>query len=186
MGKKRYNDGVLRAKALELRREGLSYREIARRLGCSAYKVWELLSPHESVRSRIKQVAELAQKLDELSRSVGEIEEKISRVRGLEELAELASRIERLERVVSMIEDDLVIMQFSALYKVFDNPCRWIEGEYCTLMYLEKEEVDKGWVVKEDVVSGRVVYRLNVVDHPWLCLGCPFYQPRSRAGSKGV
>lgn len=178
MGKKRYNDGVLRAKALELRREGLSYREIARRLGCSVYKVWELLSPHENVQSRIKQVAELAQKLDELSRSVGEIEEKISRVRGLEDLAELASRIEELEKLVERINREHIIAQLSALYKVFDNPCRWIKGEYCTLRRLEKEEVDEGWVVKEDVVGGRVVYRLNVVDHPWLCLGCPFYEPR--------
>jgi predicted transcriptional regulator len=178
VGKKRYNDGVLRAKALELRREGLSYREIARRLGCSVYKVWELISPHENTRSRIKQVAELAQKLDELSRSVGEIEEKISRVRGLEDLAELASRIEELEKLVERINREHIIAQLSALYKVFDNPCRWIKGEYCTLRHLEKEEVDEGWVVKEDVIGGRVVYRLNVVEHPWLCLGCPFYEPK--------
>jgi len=180
VGKKRYNDGVLRAKALELRREGLSYREIARRLGCSVYKVWELLSPHENIRSRIKQVAELAQKLDELSRRVSEVEGKISRIEGLESLAELVSRIEELERVVGRIDRDFGIASLSALYKVFDNPCRWIEGEYCSLMYLEKEEVEEGWVVKEDVVGGRVVYRLNVEEHPWLCLGCPFYQPRAR------
>jgi len=178
MGKKRYNDGVLRAKALELRREGLSYREIARRLGCSTYKVWELLSPHENVQSRIKQVTELAQKLDELSRRVSEVEEKVSRVKGLEDLAEVVSRIECLERVVDRIDRDFGIASLSALYKVFDNPCRWIKGEYCTLRRLEKEEVDEGWVVKEDVVGGRVVYRLNVVEHPWLCLGCPFYEPR--------
>ncbi|MCC6005737.1 MAG: helix-turn-helix domain-containing protein [Thermofilum sp.] len=180
MGRKRYDDDALRAKALELRREGLSYREIARRLGCSVYKVWELISPHENIRSRIKQVAELAQKLDELSRRVGEIEEKISRVRGLEGLAELASRIERLERVVSMMEDDLVIMQFSALYKVLENPCRWINGEgYCTLRCLEEWEIrGTNWVVRREVVDGEVVYRLNVKEHPWLCLECPFYEPR--------
>jgi len=186
MGRKRYDDEALRAKALELRREGLSYREIARRLGCSVYKVWELLSPHENIRSRIKQVAELAQKLDELSKRVGEIEEMISRVGGLKDLAELSSRIEELEMIVKRLKEKVAIANLSALYKVFDNPCRWIEGEYCTLMHLEKEEVEEGWVVREDVVGGRVVYRLNVVDHPWLCLGCPFYQPRSRAGSKGV
>ena len=89
MGRKKYDDEALRAKALELRREGLSYREIARRLGCSVYKVWELLSPHENIRSRIKQVAELAQKLDELSRRISEVEGKISRIEGLESLAEL-------------------------------------------------------------------------------------------------
>ena len=117
----------------------MSYREIARRLGCSTYKMWELISPHKSVQSRIKQVAELAQKLGGLSKRISEIEGKISRIEGLESLAELLSRIEYLERVTDMIEDDLVITRFSALYKVFDEPCKWIDEEgYCTLRHLEE------------------------------------------------
>jgi len=39
MGRMRYDDDALRARALELWKEGLSYREIDRRLGCSTYKV---------------------------------------------------------------------------------------------------------------------------------------------------
>ena len=39
MPKKRYDDESLRRKALELRKLGMSYREIARELGCSVYKV---------------------------------------------------------------------------------------------------------------------------------------------------
>jgi transcriptional regulator with XRE-family HTH domain len=101
MGKKRYNDGVLGSRVLELRREGLSYREIARRLGCGVYKVWELLSPLENPRSRTRQMAELAQRVDELSKRISEVEEKMSRVRGLEGLAEVASRIEELEKMVN-------------------------------------------------------------------------------------
>jgi transcriptional regulator with XRE-family HTH domain len=180
MGRKRYNDDALRAKALELRREGLSYREIARRLGCSVYKVWELVSQHENVQSRIKLVAELAQKLDELSKRISEVEEKIAGIKGLENLAEQSSRIERLERRVDMIDHDLDIVYYNALYSVYDNPCKWIEGGYCTLRFFGRQEVEKNWDVRKDVVDGRVVYRLNVEKHPWLCLGCPFYQPRSK------
>jgi DNA-binding CsgD family transcriptional regulator len=39
MPRKRYDDEALRARALELRSRGLSYREIARELGCSVFKV---------------------------------------------------------------------------------------------------------------------------------------------------
>jgi len=44
MPKKKYNDQELKQKALELRNQGLSYREIAKTLGCSIFKVHELLS----------------------------------------------------------------------------------------------------------------------------------------------
>jgi DNA-directed RNA polymerase specialized sigma24 family protein len=56
--RKKYDDDVLRQKALELRARGLSYREIARELGCSIFKVHQLISHYESPRSRIKQVLE--------------------------------------------------------------------------------------------------------------------------------
>jgi len=39
VGRNRYYDDALRARALELRKEVLSFREIARRLVCSIYKV---------------------------------------------------------------------------------------------------------------------------------------------------
>jgi orotate phosphoribosyltransferase-like protein len=58
MPKKRYDDEALRARALELRSRGLSYGEIACELGCSVFKVYQLISPYESPRSRIKQVLE--------------------------------------------------------------------------------------------------------------------------------
>jgi orotate phosphoribosyltransferase-like protein len=52
--RKRYDDEALRARALELRSKGLSYRGIARELGCSIFKVYQLISPYESLRSRVR------------------------------------------------------------------------------------------------------------------------------------
>jgi len=66
MPRRRYDDEALRARALELRAKGLSYREIARELGCSVFKVYQLISPYESPRSRIRQVHELATRVEEL------------------------------------------------------------------------------------------------------------------------
>jgi orotate phosphoribosyltransferase-like protein len=59
MPRRRYDDEALRAKALELRSRGLSYREIAHELGCNVFKVYQLISPYESLRSRVRQVLEL-------------------------------------------------------------------------------------------------------------------------------
>jgi predicted transcriptional regulator len=78
--KKRYDDDVLRARALELRSRGLSYREIARELGCSVFKVYQLISPYESPKSRIKQIHELTTRVEELSRKLRELESLASRL----------------------------------------------------------------------------------------------------------
>ncbi|MCC6004318.1 MAG: helix-turn-helix domain-containing protein [Thermofilum sp.] len=64
--RRKYDDEALRARALELRSRGLSYREIAKELGCSVFKVHQLISPYESPRSRIRQVHELATRVEEL------------------------------------------------------------------------------------------------------------------------
>jgi DNA-binding CsgD family transcriptional regulator len=54
MPRRKYDDEALRSRALELRAKGLSYREIARELGCSVFKVYHLISPYESLRSRVR------------------------------------------------------------------------------------------------------------------------------------
>jgi transposase len=81
MPKKKYNDKVLRVRALELRSRGLSYREIARKLGYSIFKVYQLISPYESPRSRVRQVHELAGRVEELSRELRDLEGLASRLR---------------------------------------------------------------------------------------------------------
>jgi len=48
----------------------LSYREIAREPGCGVFKVHQLISPYESPRSRIRQVLELATRVEELGRKI--------------------------------------------------------------------------------------------------------------------
>jgi len=46
MPRKIYDDEKLKPEVLKLRRQGLSYGEIARRLGCIVYKVYELISEY--------------------------------------------------------------------------------------------------------------------------------------------
>jgi predicted transcriptional regulator len=76
---KKYDDEALRARALELRSKGLSYREIARELGCSVFKVHQLISLYESPRSRIRQVQELATRVEELNGKLRDLEVLASR-----------------------------------------------------------------------------------------------------------
>jgi predicted nucleic acid-binding Zn-ribbon protein len=67
MPRKKYDDNKLKDEMVALRRQGFSYRQIARQLGCSIYKVYELLSPYERPNARLKQAVELAEQLDKLA-----------------------------------------------------------------------------------------------------------------------
>ena len=105
------------------------------------------------------------------------IEEKISMDKVLKGWLIWLPELRSLRKLVKRIFEEHNITQMGALYKTFDNPCRWIKEDYCTLRYFRKEEIGENWAVKENIVEGEVVYKLNVIEHPWLCLGCLFYQP---------
>jgi len=64
MPKKIWNEKELLPKILELRKKGMSYREIAKNIGCSIFTVSRILSHYENPQSRLKQAAELAEKVD--------------------------------------------------------------------------------------------------------------------------
>jgi len=194
MPKKIYDDESLRRKALELRNKGYSYREIARELGFSVYTAYQLVSPYESPKSRLKQAAELAAKLDELSSKVEAIssriaglESSISNMKTLEDLANELSVVRKevenlkdsLSRRIDEIDDSLNFIRLSAERRVRDdhNGCKWLsEDGYCTSWYFNSRV--KGWNMKKDIVGDRVVYRLNVKKHPLMCTACPSYEPR--------
>ncbi len=120
MPKKKYDDEALRARALELRAKGLSYREIARELGCSVFKVYQLIASHESPRSRIRQVVELAGRVEELSRR-------------LRELEVLASRLEATVKPPAFnIEADVELLCNVMEARMEYRPCRHMDSDgYC-------------------------------------------------------
>ena len=102
MPKKKYNDEVLKPKALELRKRGYSYREIAKELGCSVYKVHELLAPIESPKSRLKQIAELASKVDDLTKRLDQAYSRIKELfKKVEEVEAKLLKYGKLESVMN-------------------------------------------------------------------------------------
>jgi len=204
MPKKKYDDEVLREKALELRRLGYSYREIAKILGCSVYKVYTLISDYENPRSRIKQVMELADKVEELKHKVnelselvekfkanvkdvevlGKLNELVSMVNGLnEELRSVRSDLKVLREIVSRVEDYLDLIRRGCIVKA--RTCKWCSSDgYCLFWYWDKR-IEK-WDMKPDTLRDRKVYRLNVLKNPLLCSACPIYEPKhKRQGSYG-
>ena len=173
MPRKRYDDEVLRARALELRSKGLSYREIAGELGCSVFKVHQLISPYESPRSRIRQVHELATRVEELSRK-------------LRELESLASRLEAaVKPPVLNIEADLELMCMAAAYRVNMGACAYMDSDgYCNrwCFYDVKARGLNARRHSEELEGdgeGEVweCYEPNVLTHWALCLVCPAYTP---------
>jgi predicted transcriptional regulator len=167
--RKRYDDEALRARALELRSRGLSYREIARELGCSVFKVHQLISPYESPRSRIKQVHELATRVEELDRK-------------LRDLESLASRLEVAVKPPAFnIEPDLRLLCHAMEARMEHRPCIHMDPEgYCTRHFVLASERFEGLDCRKGVVRGvrdvEVCYP-SVLTHWFFCLLCPDYEP---------
>ena len=192
MPRKIYDDEKLRPEALKLRRQGLSYREIAKRLGCSVYKVHELISEYESPRSRLKQAIELADKLDALASKLKELEEQVSKlqsflsnVKALEglagEVSKLRGEVESFNQRLKALEDSMGWIRRSVEDRLKDghNGCKWLDGDgYCTSLHWD--EKIKDWSMRPDTKEGRTVYRLNVKRHPLICTACPLYEPRGQ------
>jgi predicted transcriptional regulator len=167
MPRKRY-DEALRARALELRSKGLSYREIARELGCSVFKVHQLISPYESPRSRIKQIHELATRVEELSSK-------------LRELEVLASRLEStVKPPVFNIGVDLQLLCRNVMEaRMTYRPCIHMDSDgYCTRHFVTErvEGLDCKKGVVRGVVDVEVCYP-NVLAHWLFCMLCPYYTP---------
>jgi transposase len=169
--RKRYDDEALRQRALELRAKGLSYREIARELGCSVFKVYQLISPYESPKSRIRQVVELATRVEELSRR-------------LRELEVLASRLEAAVKPPAFnIGPDLELLCRNVMEaKMTYRPCIYMDSEgYCTRHFVFASERLEGIDCRKGVVRGaegdiEVCYP-SVLTHWLFCLLCPYYTP---------
>jgi transposase-like protein len=120
MPKRRYDDEVLRARAFELRSKGLSYREIAREFSCSVFKVHQLTSPYESPKSGVRQVVELATRVEELSRKLRDPEV-------------LASRLEATVKPPAFnIEAGLRLLCSVMEARMVYRPCTYDSDGYCT------------------------------------------------------
>jgi predicted transcriptional regulator len=186
MPRRRYDDEVLRSKALELRGRGLSYREIAKELGCSVYKVHELLSPIESPKSRIKQVIELSKKVEELGRAVADFESKFNELKSvLSEVRpslELVKEFSEIKRRLSSLEEELRVVEEFARVRVEDEDlrCYWVDegGGVCLLYYCSEGEPGCEKVVEKVDGEEMIFYFPNVRKHPLICVACPFYKPK--------
>jgi transcriptional regulator with XRE-family HTH domain len=171
MPKKKYDDEALRARALELRAKGLSYREIASELGCSVFKAYQLIAPYESPRSRIREVHELASRVEELSGK-------------LRDLEGLASRLEATVKPPAFnIEPDLRLLCIAAEIRTNLKPCIYMDSDgYCTL-YCAFERIDG---LDGRWVEGDECYQPNVLTHWLFCLLCPDYEPADEDEAKRI
>jgi predicted transcriptional regulator len=165
--KRRYDDDALRQRALELRSRGLSYREIARELGCSVFKVHQLISSYESPRSRIKQVQELTTRVEELNRK-------------LRDLEVLASRLEATVKPPTFnIEADLRLLCNVMEARMDYRPCVHMDPDgYCTRHFVIEgaDGIDCRKGVIRGVVDVEVCYP-SVLTHWFFCMLCPDYTP---------
>jgi hypothetical protein len=126
-------------------------------------------------------------KTEDLSRSIRDLSERISRVEALVErlepgvalgVEELKKTIEEAYRRALRIESELALLELSSRERA--STCKWIsEDGYCTKWALRG--VLPGWRVKEENIRGVKICRVSVKEHPLLCLGCLSYMLRERA-----
>ena len=204
MPRRKWDEEELRKKALELRRQGRSYREIAKELGCSVFTVSKVLSPFENPQSRLRQAAELAVKVEELSKKLDELantfEEYTSRLKELKPVEELRGWLSKIDERLSKVEGSIKVLraevkEVASHVDLLDDKMEWIERSvarrlrddwagckyidehgYCTRWYWQGRV--EGWDMREGFVEGRAVYYLNVKRHPLICVACPSYERR--------
>ncbi|MEM0053267.1 MAG: hypothetical protein QXL89_03710 [Nitrososphaeria archaeon] len=173
---KKYDDRVLRPKALELRTQGLSYAAIARELGCSPGKVYDLLAPYESSRNRLKQLSELDLKIRELEKKASDF--KLF----LEQLKNEASQVyEEMDRdTLSKILGHVKLILFNGFRRA--RSCKWVGEEGYCMKWPFKDRPTEVFDAKEVYERGEEgverVFFHNVIDAPGLCLSCPHYKPK--------
>ena len=202
MPKKVYDDDKLRERALELRRRGYSFRQIAKELGCSVYKAYDLISQYEKPSHRLKQAIELADKVEKISSEVEILTKKLKKLTlktskiepiedlskklsGLEEnltnlnksLSKISEKVSSLEDKVERILNDLEWIHLSVEKRILERhkKCIWLDEDgFCRAMYFDKRI--KGLVMRPEEQEGRIVYLLNVKKYPLICTACPYYE----------
>jgi predicted transcriptional regulator len=145
-------DESIRAKVVELRSKGHSYREIAKELGISVATVFRLV---KGVGRTPKPVS--AMSIDSEATDLG----KILRGVALLTLLEIhnTKRVDEIEELIRWIQTS------ASLRLVGDFRCVWIDANgYCT-----------AWLFRDK--SSNVGVRVNVIDNPFLCMVCPLYTP---------
>ena len=202
MPKKVYDDDKLRERALELRRRGYSFRQIANELGCSVYKAYDLVSQYEKPSRRLKQAIELADKVEKISSEVEILTKKLekltlktSKIKSVEDLSKKLSKLEKnlinlnktlskiskrissLENEVERISNDIQWVHLSVEKRILGRhkKCIWLDEDgFCRIMYFD--ERIEGLVMRPEEEEGKIVYLLNVKKYPLICTACPYYK----------
>ena len=101
-----------------------------------------------------------------------EIEKQLENLERI--VSDLMTELKGLSERVSVLEWEISWIDRSVNMRV--RSCRWNKDGYC--MYLHWNIKREEWVMREDLVNGKKVYRLNVRRHPLICVSCPFYEPK--------
>jgi len=171
-------------KILELRRSGLSLREIAKRLNLSHSTVWRVLKKletsqrqNETDKTSVRHVKEV-----ETHRNISETEYdkyNIMIQSVLEHVRTLENNILSISRDVDELKMfQLIIQQVAKLRTEGPTRCKYIdEYGYCTRILLT--ECLPGTKCIEVILGdGTKMYRPKVAELPIICLACPHYKPK--------
>ena len=190
---KKYDYEKLKEEALKLRAEGLSYREIAKRLGCSTYVVSQVLKEYEKERQKkigemTAELAELEETVQEFTDDIASIESRLSNIKGriskiermesVENVVSLSSRVDKLEINMEIVKDYINILDMAGKEKL--KRCVYYDERNGFCMERRWDIAPRNrhiYDATKDMVSH---FTFMPQKFPALCAVCPFYQPKRK------
>jgi transcriptional regulator with XRE-family HTH domain len=164
---------------VELRRQGYSIREIAKRVGVSHSTVWRILKKVEEDQKRL----ETSQNSNSTN-SIGIIEQKINDLQTfthgiLEHVKTLETNITILSQDIQNIKTfNSILIQVARLRIEGPTRCKYIDDYgYCTKILLP-ECLPETKCLEVILGDGTRMYKPKVIENPIICLACPYYKPK--------
>ncbi len=165
-------------KILELRQQGYSIREIAKRVGLSHSTVWRILKKFEEESGKGNETSKTSRDILGNSATIinnvqALIHSLVEHVRTIENsVLNLSQDVENLKTFRTMIE------HISRLRVEGPTRCKYIDDYgYCTRILLP-ECLPNTKCLEVVLGNGTRMYRPKVVEKPIICLACPYYKPR--------
>ena len=155
---------------LELRSQGFSIREIARRVGLSHSTVWYILKKYENQYRPDQNVHNTSKTTVDMSVIMSGVLEHLKTLEN--NIADITKRMEHLETFKE------IVLQICKIRIEGPTRCKYIDDYgYCTRILLPECLPDSRCV--ETILSnGSRMYRPKVLENPIICLACPYYKPK--------
>ena len=171
----RRRDDIIK-QIIELREEGYSFSEIAKKLGLSKTTVWRYYKEWEEKNRKTTVITSTVVHKTGIEIISPELVQNI-----LENVKALERSLDDINRRLKIVENKVdIIYDVSKLRVEGKLKCKYVnEDGYCTKILLDR--CPESLECTEIILEGEVkAYRIRVTVNPVICLVCPYYTPKKK------